>query len=167
MLDGLVAGRASFWGRVRHLLSTASRLDRADHIGDHIPSPFDPYPVVNANILFSNKIKIMQSSLFDNHATDFDRFQDGIGCQHTGAPHIDADIVELGGDLLGRKFKSNCAARVFPDHDQISEKLLIVDLDYRAINLIIQTSAPLTPRTNGCNDFIQIVTMYTLRDGES
>ena len=82
-------------------LRTLFRHDR-DDLRNNFPRLLDNNGVTDANIFFRNKVLIVQCGICDCCARQTHRRQVCFGGQHTGAAHLNDDILHHSGLLLRR-----------------------------------------------------------------
>ena len=129
----LVADRAGRGHLVRPFAAFARVHDGADDVRDHVSRAFDHHAVADTDVLFGDVVEVMQGGLFDDHAADLDRLQDGVRRQHACAPHVHADIVQDRGHFLCGEFQRQRAARIFAHEPQLIRQVQIIQLDHHAI----------------------------------
>ena len=114
--------------RRQHLRNDIARLAHADHIPD-------------TNILFRDKLLIMQNRTRNARSRKRNRLKDRNRRQHARAPHLNINRKQLRDLLLRREFVGNCPFRVFRRCTQRRALRKRIHLDDHAVNIIRQIAA--------------------------
>ena len=107
-----------------------------DDLGNHISSPLNHHGIPDTNIFSVDFILVVQSGAADRYPSDMDRLQDRRRGQSPGPSHVDDDVENLGGHLLGLELESQSPPGAAGDRSQVLLEAEGVDFDDHPINLI-------------------------------
>ncbi|KAF5034080.1 hypothetical protein DSECCO2_599960 [anaerobic digester metagenome] len=88
-------------------------LNHREYLWDDLAGLAHQHNVANGNLLFVDKILIVQHRAGNGRACQRDRLKHRSRGQHAGAPHLDLNIQERRRLFLRRVFICNCPARKF------------------------------------------------------
>ena len=145
-LDHLGATNRAPLRHLKHfLLAGAPFHNGADHLGNHVPGPFNNHPVADADILPVDVLFIVEGRLSHGGAADHHRLENGVGVEAAGAPHVDAYVQQAADRLLRREFVGDGPSGLPAHHAQLLLQSEGVYLDHHAINFVGQVVAFLQP----------------------
>ena len=139
--DGLATGRAVVWHAEYLFRARAVFEHGANHLRDHIAGPLHDHGVADANVLAVDVLFVVQRRMPHDHATDLDGLELGKRVERTRASDVDLDAEQFRGARRGRKLERDRPPRIATDGAQRRLQSKIVDLDDRAIDVVVQALA--------------------------
>ncbi len=115
--------------------------DGGDHLGDHLARAPDHHRVANQHALAHHLLGVVQRGHRDRHAAHAHRLEHREGGDGAGAAHADLDVAQLGVLFLGRELVGDGPARELRRRAQLARIGEAIDLDDRAVDLVLQRVA--------------------------
>ena len=119
--------------------------DRGQHLGNHIAGLAQHHGVTDQHTLAFDLGRVVQGGQTDGGSGHLDRFHVGEWGDPSGAPDIDADIEEFGGDLFGRVLIGDRPPRGPRGRAETALQGHIVDFDDQAVYLVFDIVAVFAP----------------------
>ncbi len=140
-------------GHLEGVLGTVAQVDdRAEHFRDHVAGLADDHGVADEHALARHLGRVVQRRQRDGGPGDGDRLHVGEGGHASGAPDADADVEELGGDLLRRVLVGDRPPRGAGRGTETAVQPHVVDLDHQAVDLVFDVVAVFAPVAHPLDD---------------
>ncbi len=131
---------AAGWATLGHLelllLPGAPLGDGFHHLWDHLAGPADDDPIPDADVLAPDLVLVVEGGPGDGGSGDLHRLEDGYRGQSPGPSHLDHDVQDAGGGLLGGEFVGDGPPRRPGNLAEDFPLGKIVDLHHHPVRLI-------------------------------
>ena len=118
-------------------------FNRSENLRDHVARPLHDHRVADPHVLPRDLILVMQGRVLHHDAAHGDGIELGDGRQRAGAAHLNIDVAQDGGRLLGGKFVGERPARACVCETQALLQVEAIDLVNDAVDIVAEASAAL------------------------
>ena len=137
------AGRADIGKDESFRALRALLFNRSENLRDDIARPLHDHRVADPHVLARDLVLVMQRRVLHHDAADGDGIELGDGRQRAGAAHLDIDVAQDGGRLLGGKFVGERPARRARAKSQALLEVEAIDLVDDAVDVVAEAGATL------------------------
>ena len=132
-------------------------LNHAENLRNDVAGALHDDRIADADVLARDLVLVMQGRVLHHDAADGDGIELGDRGQRAGAAHLDVDVAQDRGRLLGGKFVSDGVARRARDEAEPLLEVEPVELVDDAVDIVVEPRAPALDIAIGFKHFLDRV----------